>query len=97
MPICLPPDKAFKDTNRVATAVGLGIIRENTNKGKCFTDGNGPVVFQRCSWSYVPERKNPEDPEITDLYPESPCRHSKTPSDNDPLCSNFYDEIWKLK
>ena len=32
-----------------------------------------------------------------DHYPDSPCRDSKTPSDNDPLCSNFYDEIWKLK
>ena len=101
MPICLPLDKAFKDTDRVATAVGLGITRENTRRGRCLTDKNGPVVFQRCSWAMV--RQKPMDDYIVENYEDQeyskyyPCRKDKTPSDNDPLCSNFYEEILELK
>ena len=48
MPICLPPNKDFKDTGVEAVAVGLGITAE-AETGRCFTDGNGPSAFQTCA------------------------------------------------
>merc|ERR1719450_532756 len=54
MPICLPSSRGFKDTEKPAIAVGLGITRSMEYQRKsCFTDGNGPEVFQRCAKDWV--------------------------------------------
>ena len=53
MPICLPTKKSFRDTGRAATAVGLGITMYTEGSRRCFTDENGPEVFQQCATQWV--------------------------------------------
>ena len=54
MPICLPPTKKFPDTDRQATAVGMGItssgLPEMSPFHKDFYAG-----FQHSHWSRAPE------------------------------------------
>ena len=101
MPICLPPNKQFKDTRRSAVAVGLGITAENPKEHRCFTDGNGPVVFQQCSESWV----EPDRRELDDLgeYPhaedrsQNRCSKEPPPSSKNELCNQFHEKILLLK
>ena len=105
MPICLPPNKNFKDTNRLAYAAGLGITGEGgkDQRKRCFTNEKGPVAFQQCSSSFVLQNQ-------TDFIDEdgtyafaghsyhSVCQMDRgPPSIFNPLCSQFYDKINRLR
>ena len=104
MPICLPPNSDFKDTNRAGTAVGMGIKGEKSKSKRCFTNGKGPVVFQKCSHVYVYEHKRDERGD-EDYYNaalhhsvSAPCeKEHPPPSSFNKLCKTFYDQIAKLK
>lgn len=104
MPICLPPNADFKDTNRAGTAVGMGIKGEKGQSKRCFTNGKGPVVFQKCSPVYVYEHKRDERGD-EDYYnaalhhsASAPCeKEHPPPSSFNKLCKTFYDKIAKLK
>ena len=94
MPICLPSSEDFEDTNRQAISVGMGIVAEK-EKDKCFTDGNGPVVFQKCApeWVSDPPRKNDYD-----LYEtEVGCSYQPPPSATDELCRKYHEKIKALR
>ena len=95
MPICLPPSKNFKDAPRVASAVGLGLTAERGKSSRCFTDGNGPVVFQRCSWAHVPPENMNET--IGQQTAEYPCiRDDPTPSASNKVCQTLHEAIHDL-
>ena len=101
MPICLPPDKDFPDTNRQAIAVGLGIVGERDKKGRCFTDGNGPVVFQQCSTRWVLPNNLQMDEYNEFTYVNNMdghrCSTEHPPSYLEPLCRKYHQRIQKLK
>ena len=105
MPICLPENKHFKDTNRMAYAVGMGLQGEKDNADRCVTDANGPVPFQRCASKYILQNE-------TEIYNDynGGFLHTKyllegnecvfdspTPSSLDPLCRKFYGPINELR
>ena len=86
----------------MAYAVGMGIKGEEDRAGRCVTDANGPVPFQRCSSKYIlpNETKIYSDyggyEHTKTLYGEC-VRESPTPSSLDPLCRKFYSPINELR
>ena len=95
MPICLPPDENFKDNDRLAYAVGLGIKAEEDVEKRCFTDANGPDPFQQCSPYYINPLRNIDEDYGGTMYH---CQKSlETPSALNPLCKKFYEGIHKLR
>eukprot|EP00091_Calanus_sinicus_P018816 TRINITY_DN4424_c0_g1_i1.p1 TRINITY_DN4424_c0_g1~~TRINITY_DN4424_c0_g1_i1.p1 ORF type:complete len:190 (-),score=22.94 TRINITY_DN4424_c0_g1_i1:2-571(-) len=95
MPICLPPDEQFTDNNRLGTVAGLGITGEAEKKGRCFTDGNGPDVFQQCAMKWV--SPNNQEKDEYGMYPNTEgngkCSMGPTPSANDNVCKTFHEEL----
>ena len=82
MPICLPPNSKFRDTEKPVRVVGFGHRRydEKNHYEDCFTDGTGPEVFMPCS-SYYGKKIGGET-----LF-QSKC--IKSPPPNTKTCKNF--------
>ena len=101
MPICLPPNKYFKDQNKRGVIVGVGIRAEKTKSTRCFTDGNGPEAFQQCSTLWVDEEMvNYRDDDKYDFAWEAPpksCSKEAPPSIFNGLCKDYHQKITELK
>merc|ERR1712032_1082699 len=97
MPICLPRNKGFRDTQRTATAVGMGIKRRAKS---CYTDGNGPEVFQTCStkWIRNSDKSKDEYEEYKNTYGSYGCEKSQPPpSSENAICKKYHEKIGQLK
>ena len=97
MPICLPSSQDFNDTERQATAVGMGVSRsidfkDFKDEKPCFTDGSGPEVFQRCAPYWVDDRYKKLD-SFGKYRTTKGCFHGDPPSTNDEICKSFHEKI----
>ena len=64
---------------------------------KCFTDGNGPEVFQPCSGLFVGPQSMQKDRFGRFIQAQFGCTNGDPPSMSDEICHNFYDKIENLK
>ena len=102
MPICLPPNKNFKDYDRQGIVVGLGVIADGFKSNRCITDGNGPVAFQKCSTLWVePDRmlldeEGSYDHAHSAQFPNI-CVKEEPPSRLNKLCAKYHQKIENLK
>merc|ERR1719233_2531439 len=103
MPICLPTNVKFKDTSRPATVVGKGINSAPKRQSTpiCWTDGNGPEMFQRCADKWVRSDKRDQKNEY-DLYEDvwersAGCEFNDPPSSLNEVCKHFHEKIKQLR
>ena len=99
MPICLPPSQDFDDTKKQAMAVGMGITRDMQfqNRKRCFTDGNGPEVFQQCAPEWVDRRTNTTDKYGKYVRVQRNCLRGPPPSTSDQICKTFHERIKRIR
>ena len=73
-------------------------IRSGKNE-RCFTDGNGPDVFQKCALEWISPDETGKDPynryEYTDGHGR--CSRHNPPSAHDKVCKSFHEKIAELK
>ena len=95
MPICLPTSKRFNDTRRLVTSVGVGLKRFKART--CFTDGNGPEVFQPCAPLWVGPGRMEKN--VYGRYTQwrHKCTKEAPPSSANEICKDFHDKIQILK
>ena len=100
MPICLPPEDSFIDTDRKAISVGLGLLKEWGNNYEsswqdCVTDANGPEIFQQCAHSWVlPEDQDRDEyGEYLNKFGNGRCSKIPPPSKMDRLCKNYHNRL----
>ena len=91
MPICLPPNKDFKDTERRAVAVGMGM--SGVQRSKCFTNGDGPDVFQQCSPRWVDPRMPEKDDYQQHQNVKKLCYKGPPPSEMNKICKKFHEKL----
>ena len=94
MPICLPTKKSFRDTGRAATAVGMGII---ASAKRCFTDANGPEVFQPCATQWVGPSFLGKNKYGRYKFTQRGCMKTDPPSSLNEICRNYHQKIESLK
>ena len=67
---------------------------------KCFTDGNGPDVFKKCSkiWVHPDLSKYKDDYDRYDqTQGHGACDFSPPPSAHDEVCKSFHEKIKELR
>ena len=104
MPICLPPEDSFIDTDRKAISVGLGLLKEWEKNSEsswqdCITDANGPEIFQQCAHSWVSPDQQDMDEFGEYRYKDGIGRCSKRlpPSKLDRLCKYYHKSKMSLR
>ena len=81
--------------SNIDCSVLLVYIRTYLRKDKCFTNGNGPEVFQKCAskWVAPNEKLNKWDKYNDQIQ----CTHAPPPSSYNTLCKAYYDKVESLR
>ena len=84
--------KQFYDTKYYSLLV---YIRTYLRKDKCFTNGNGPEVFQKCASKWVAPNEKLNKWEKYNV--QIKCTHAPPPSSYNKLCKAYYDKVESLR
>ena len=66
---------------------------------RCFTDGNGPDVFQKCTTHWVhPDMRTKDDYDRYDqTQGHGACDFTAPPSAHNKVCKSFHEKIKELR
>ena len=74
-------------------------LTRSCRQQRCFTDGNGPDVFQKCALRWVqPHQKTLDEyGQYQNTEGNGRCSKLPPPSVQDKVCKSFHDKIAELR